>query len=319
MNRKSSIRRILHVVVLLIGGGSCFAESYSPSIATPVSPPSDVVERLKLDAFYGKYVSADGIPVIGSKRVEDAALMEAAYLINSMLVGRRDIRDAIIKNRTRFVVMAAGEFTTDVPEHATLTPKNFWDRRARGLGATPHRPATSCGEENLLRFPGDPYHKENILVHEFAHTIHHMGLNTVDKTFEQRLKETYDKAMSAGLWKAKYASTNRAEYWAEGVQSYFGTNRPPDHDHNYVDTRDELKTYDARLFKLIDEVFRGNPWQYSNPETRTQQPHLKGSDRTKFPTFKWPARLAGESAKIEVFKKKRLKEAEDAKQGSDRN
>ncbi|MCH8215687.1 MAG: hypothetical protein IH892_02820 [Planctomycetes bacterium] len=40
---------------------------------------------------------------------------------------------------------------------------------------------------------------------------------------------------------------NHAEYFAEGVQSWFNNNRPPDHDHNYVDTRKELKEYDPEL------------------------------------------------------------------------
>ena len=38
-----------------------------------------------------------------------------------------------------------------------MTPKAYWDKRARGLGATPERPAVSCGEENLLNLQGDWY------------------------------------------------------------------------------------------------------------------------------------------------------------------
>ena len=47
-------------------------------------------------------------------------------------------------------------------------------------------PATSCGEENLLCMRGDPYATENILIHEFAHTIHQIGLAQVDATFQNR-------------------------------------------------------------------------------------------------------------------------------------
>ena len=47
--------------------------------------------------------------------------------------------------------------------------------------------------------------------------------------------------MEEGLWKGKYAATNFHEYWAEGVQSWFDTNRENDHDHNHVNTREELK------------------------------------------------------------------------------
>jgi hypothetical protein len=277
----------------------------------PSAPPKNVVERLDLKPFYKKHISAGGFPIVSSESVSDAALLEAALLIDRMLNGREDIRQALIESKTRFSVMAPNEFTTEIPEHSDLTPKNYWDRRARGLGATPARPAVSCGEENLLGLRGDPYWQENILVHEFAHAIHDMGLKRIDEKFDGRLKAIYDQAMNEGLWKAKYSSNNHHEYWAEGVQSYFETNRPPDHDHNHVDTRQELKDYDPRLFALIDEVFRGNPWQYKRPNQRKHQPHLKDLDVTKLPAFCWPERLAEEAAKLEELKKRRLKEAED--------
>ena len=269
------------------------------------TPPAAVVQHLELDAFYEKYVSCDGFAIVSSKKVSDAALLEAAYLIDRMLEGREDIRQALIDSKTRFSIMAPDEFTTEIPEHSDLQPKNYWDRRARGLGATPVRPSVSCGEENLLCLRGDPYHQENILVHEFAHAIHDMGLKNIDDEFDRKLKAIFDQAMAAGLWKTKYAANNHHEYWAECVQSYYGTNRPPDHDHNHVDTRDELREYDPRAFALIDEVFRANPWQYERPEKRRDLPHLKGLDVEKLPAFAWPERLANEAAKLEAAKKEK--------------
>jgi len=118
-----------------------------------------------------------------------------------------------------------------------------------------------------------------------------MGLNTIDKTFDRRLNETYRKAIAKGLWKGKYASTNRAEYWAEAVQSWFDTNRPPDHDHNHVDTREELKAYDPGIAKLVEEVFGDKPWRYRRPEDRTEPGHLKGYAPAKALTFVWPDRV----------------------------
>ncbi|HLU48789.1 MAG TPA: hypothetical protein VK116_11925, partial [Planctomycetota bacterium] len=202
--------------------------------------PDELRSRLELAPFYAKCVLADGFPILGSERVADAALLEAAHLIDTMLTGRNDVREELIRNRVRFVVMATSELTTQIPEYSDLTPSRYWDRRARGLGATRERPVVSCGEENLLGFPGDPYREENILVHEFAHAIHALGLPA---DFDRRLRETYDQAMARGLWRGKYAATNHHEYWAEAVQSWFGTNRPPDHDHNHVDSRPELIEY----------------------------------------------------------------------------
>lgn len=248
-------------------------------------PPKGYSEK------YTKYVSADGFPVLGSAKVNDYAMLEAAYLINKMLGPRPDVRKSMIENSCRFVVMAVDEMTTDVPEHATLTPKDYYDRRGRGLGPTPQRPAVSCGEENLLKFPGDPYPTESILVHEFAHAIHLMGLRFVEPKFDLRLKDVYDQAMSAELWKGKYAAKNKEEYWAEGVQSYFDTNRPPDHDHNDVRTREGLKKYDPRLHSLIDAIFKETEWRYVKPADRKEKEHLAGYDPKTAKRFAWPKGL----------------------------
>ena len=152
----------------------------------------------------------------------------------------------------------------------------------------------SCGEENLLGYPGDPYHQENILIHEFAHAIHQMALVYLDKTFDQRLRTAYRAAIKKGLWKGKYAATNKNEYWAEGVQSWFDTNRPPDHDHNHVDTRKELKAYDPGLARLVAEVFGDKPWKYVRPAARpaAERAHLEGFDPKQAPQFRWPKGLA---------------------------
>ena len=257
----------------------------APRVGTP---PAKVRKALKLDAFYTKHVDVEGFAVVGSKRVADAAMLEAAYLIRRMLGGRKDILRALAKNKVRFVVIAHNEYTTDIPEYKTLQPRLYWNRRARGLGPSKEIPAVSCGEENLLCYPGDPYGKENILIHEFAHAIHSSGLSLTDPTFDERLEAIYEAAVKDGLWKGKYAGRNHHEYWAEGVQSWFGTNRENDHDHNHVNTRAELKAYDPRLAKLVKEVFGEPDWRYQRPaERRPASAHLKGYQPAKAPTFAW--------------------------------
>lgn len=259
------------------------------------APPAE----MKLAPFYRKYVSANGYPIVSSGKVNDYALKEAAYLANMMLAKRPDVRQAMIAGGSRLVVMAHDEFTTDVPEHSHMTPKDFWDARARGLGGSKTDPVCSCGEENLLGFRGDPYHAENILIHEFAHNIHLRGMIVVDPTFDERLKAAYERAMKAGLWKTKYASVNHAEYFAEGVQSWFNNNRPPDHDHNHVDTRKELREYDPDLAELCEEVFGDTELVYAKPATRLTG-HLAGYDPEAAPAFTWPSRLDKSRKEIKV-------------------
>ena len=267
------------------------------------SPPAE----LNLDPFYEKYVSANGYPVVSSGKVNDYALKEAAWLINQMLDQRPDIRQAMIDSGSRMIVMAHNEFTTEIPEHSRLKPKDFWDARARGLGGSEHDPVCSCGEENLLGYKGDPYEKENILIHEFAHNIHLRGVVRIDPTFNPRLRTQYERAMAAGLWHGKYASENPNEYFAEGVQSWFNNNRPPDHDHNHVDTRAELKEYDPGLAALCEEVFGDQTGLvYTKPVTRLHG-HLAGYDPSQAPVFVWPERLSQVKQEIREKAKQRGK------------
>jgi len=273
--------RILQVVAVCLLFGFAAADDFRVTV-----PPT----KLKLKPFYAKYISANGYPIVASKNVNDYALREAAYLVDLMLARRPDVRKAMIESGSRLVVMAPTEFTTDVPEYAHFRPKDYWDARARGLGGSEEDPVCSCAEENLLCYPGDPYSAENILIHEFAHNIHLRGLVRVDPTFDTRLKAQYQKAIAAGLWKTKYASVTHYEYWAEGVQSWFNNNRPPDHDHNHVDTRKELIEYDPGLAKLCREVFGDTELVYTKPQTRLSG-HLKGYEPKNAPKFRWPERL----------------------------
>lgn len=282
--------RILILSICLSLLNSVFSAEFEVS-----QPPA----RLKLNKFYQKHVSAGGYPVVGSAQVSDYALKEAAYLINMMLAKRPDVREAMVKSGSRMVVMAYNEFTSDVPEHAKLRPNDWWDARARGLGGSRTDPVCSCAEENLLGFEDDPYLKENILIHEFAHNIHLRGLVNIDNTFDDRLKATYEKAIRQGLWQGKYAAVNKNEYWAEGVQSWFNNNRENDHDHNHVNTRQELRAYDPGLAAMCEEVFGNTVLVYTRPETRLSG-HLAGYDPATAPKFVWPERLDEVRAAIKV-------------------
>jgi len=277
---------LLAPLILITAAIGLSEKSTLPKVA-PIS--EELRESFKLAPFYKKALVIETFPILSSDKVPDAALYEAAHVIRTMLKNRPDILRELGKNKIRYSIMAVDERTCDIPEHSDLTPATFWNRRARGLGSTPQRPSVSCGEENLLANSGDPYSTESICVHEFAHAVHDTALKTLDPTFDKRLHETYKTAMTKGLWADKYAATNRHEYWAEAVQSWFGTNREDDHDHNHVNTRAELVEYDPAVAKLCAEVFGKNDWVYQRPDhpSRKNEAHLKGLDRSKLKPFQW--------------------------------
>lgn len=279
-------------------------EKPEPKLYEVQAPPPE----LKLPEFYKKYVNAHGYPIVSSGKVNDFALKEAAYLVDIMLAKRPDVRKAMIDSGSRLIIAAHDEFSTDIPEYAQMTPKDYWDARARGFGGSQTDPVCSCGEENVLCYPGDPYSTESILIHEFAHNIHLRGMIRVDPSFDDRVKKAYDEAMQKKLWAGKYASVNHHEYFAEGVQSWFNNNRSFDHDHNHVDTRAELREYDPPLAALCEEVFGETQLEYTKPISRLTG-HLAGYNPANCPEFVWPDRLAQVRKKIRAKAQARSDEA----------
>lgn len=83
--------------------------------------------------------------------------------------------------------------------------------------------------------------------------------------------------------KATYSLQNRAEYWAEGVQNWFDTNRTMDHDHNHIHTRAQFKEYDPELAALCKDVLGDTEWRFVSPRQRAGKEHLAGYDPATSP------------------------------------
>ena len=119
--------------------------------------------------------------------------------------------------------MATNEFTTDLPEQrdwkkptvddsrltgcdrqaylkiAAMSDRDYWNSRARGMGGT----YTTGATENLLGYPGSVYYGENILVHEFGHSIL-SAIQTADPKLHARVEN---------LFNADYELSNPSAAW----------------------------------------------------------------------------------------------------------
>ncbi len=227
------------------------------------------------DPFYNKYCSAQGIPIIASEEVDDLALQQAYYIINNMLSPIPDVRDQLVADGHYIAIIGKDQQLTTLPEYVHMD-SSYWDARARGLGGGEYNPVTSCGEENLLclGWGQDRYHGENILIHEFSHTIHLGGQGLSYNVFNSKLSMLYYQARKGGLWENTYAMTNPEEYWAEGVQGYFNSNLSsffPDGVHNKINTREELAEYDPELYEFIAVFFNYFSWEPTCPEEKAVQ------------------------------------------------
>lgn len=280
------MKRTLHSVLF-----SCLAGVATPAVAQQgkdaalikdyaqamIAPPP---ASLALDTFYKKHIDAIGIPLVSSNKVPDAALLIGRDIVNYMLARRPDIRAELVRRKARVLIMAETEMETDLPERsnwkkptredrrltpgerenydkpggiASMTDREYWNKRARGMGGT----VTSCAEENLLGYPGTRYYGENILVHEFSHNM--MGaLRNADSALFAEIQPAYEAAKAKGMYKGQYAINTVAEYWAEGTQWWFWSNYEFYDGETRIQTPDDLKAYDPALYSILERVYPGH-------------------------------------------------------------
>ena len=265
--------------------------SYFTVQPVPTTPDSTFqYNYLNVDTSFYRSIVNGVVPVAGSNLVSKEALLAAARMTSYMLAGRPDIVQTLTDNKVFITIMAMTEVTTDVPLHSSLG--SSWDQY-RGIGATEYRPTTSAGEENVLCNPTcytgmtaasdqcDIYFGENILIHEFGHSMTCAGGSKIEDAswsppiyaredgtggnINDLFSASYVAATSQNKWKNTYAGSNSVEYAAEGIQSFFGVNAqstPADGIHNDIDTRSELQSYDQTLYDILIELF---------PTTRQEQ------------------------------------------------
>jgi hypothetical protein len=173
----------------------------------------------------------------------------------------------------------------------------------------------------LLNLKGDPYKGENIFIHEFAHGIH----GVLGEEFNVRLRELYDEAKQSGRFGGYAIDGGFAEFWAEGVQTWFecnGRKKPKTGRGSdsftvigtqgeivcHLTTRKLLETHCPKFAELLDSTFRQNEWVYVPVEQRLNQPHLSGFDPADAPEFRWPPAVIKAYERIEAEKARKEKQ-----------
>ncbi len=239
------------------------------------APPA----KFEMDPYYTKFTWAREFTVLGHQ-ASDEALLRANETIRRMFAYRHDILKALIADGVKLVVLGPKEHIYDLPEYKKLDDPRSIDALARYLTYTPELKLLVVGEENVLADPRDMYVGDSQVIRVFADAIYRVtGTRPVDPNFENRprgvwqqyelrvqrlderfdarLKELYEKAMSAGKWQGTAATADRAAYWTEGVLAYFdalGQDDAPNDAAHPINTREKLKEYDADLFALVNDT-----------------------------------------------------------------
>ncbi|KAG2483963.1 hypothetical protein HYH03_017208 [Edaphochlamys debaryana] len=203
-----------------------------------------------------------GMPIWAFDCVPDAAVSRLGSVAGSMLAASPPaLVQRLAGAGAAFAVFGAEQVVSDVPAHRFMrynTGRDL-DTSARGLGATPAIPVTSCGEENLTMQGDRWYPCQSILVHEMGHAVHNMGLSGEQVA---AVLEAYRAAMEEKLYPPGcYMAVNEQEYWAVACESWFESTIRADVNGG-VKTRKQLKKHDPRLAALLAEAFGDGPWRY---------------------------------------------------------
>lgn len=231
----------------------------------------EVTEDMGLDRFYRKYCEYEGLLIVGSHRVDDAAFHQAWLYVANMLYNRLDIVEAMLDLDTYIIIMAEDEFLSQMPETADSDrdPADLDTfRNSINWGDEPLYAIT--GEENLLCSTLDePWAGQSSLVFMLGDLIAEAmirdGLYT---NFDDDVDVALENARANGLWDNSFVVDSSGRYSHYGLQVYFNsavdsvTSGPTD---DIINTRSELEQYDPQLYNFIHSIFNTEPWTLECP------------------------------------------------------
>jgi hypothetical protein len=95
--------------------------------------------------FYKKYINADGVVIVGSENVSDAALIAARKTVLHIVSKRPNVHKALLQHNPIISIMAHSETASDLPEFGPGSDGEW------GLGQMPGSPTTLTEMTSTLR------------------------------------------------------------------------------------------------------------------------------------------------------------------------
>lgn len=216
------------------------------------------------EEYYAHRVTCEsGILIKASASVQPLTLDIARRTLDIMLERLPEVARVLVESDAECAIFGLLENSYDVPEHRMGDA--LATRHIAGYGGEDDNPTSSISEANVIRLRSGryatSYPNENILVHEYAHAIHLVGINFLpDQTLAQRVRDAYAQAVEKGLWPNTYAIGNYEEYFATLTQVWFnvmqeGVNGQWDGIRGPVNTREELAAYDPVGYRLMADLY----------------------------------------------------------------
>lgn len=242
-----------------------------------VASSKDTIYILKhLEEFYSLFTASNsGILIKSSYNTSRKAHRTAAKIIDIMLEKIPQVAEKLVEEDATLAVYGHYEDCYDIPEHRGGS--DILNRPVEGFGGCQDNVTTSISEKNILRTLEGPnqtrYLHECILVHEFGHAIHLVGINNLeDKTLANELIAAYENAKEKGLWPDTYIISNYEEYFATLSTIWFNVmaeskNGIWDGVRGIVNTREEFKVYDSMGYEFFEKIYNNVELPYPWHET----------------------------------------------------
>jgi len=206
--------------------------------------------------------------------VSDLALYRAALIASKQTKYMPSSIFNRLASRAKVGVFTKSESLTVFPEYYSLRGVSTSDGRPYSSLAGTGGVVAAIIDHNVLCDGADPYnHNSNILVHEFAHTIHTYGLSSSE---QHQVQSAFNQARAHNTWTStSYAMRDVHEYFAEASQTFFNVERlgyaagsliTCGHSHcsNEQDSRYWLYSRDQALYNVLTYVYTNNrPTLYS--------------------------------------------------------
>jgi hypothetical protein len=216
------------------------------------------------EPYYSKFTTCNcGIVIKSTASVSQNVHDKAKEIIDIMMQKLPEAAKVMVQNHTELAIYGKTETAYSIPEHRI--GYLVMHRPVEGFGAVMENPVGSISEVNVMRILDGPvqtrYHHELILVHEFSHGIHLIGLEFAkDKSMAERFRIIYQNAKDSGKWPRTYAISNYEEYFATLTTIWFNVmEESQDGTWNGVrgpvNTREELKVYDPEAYEFFSQIY----------------------------------------------------------------
>lgn len=239
-----SIRRMVFLLVLLMGTRSIAAPSFSACSLLFLGPPPN-------SSWLAQHV-------VGFEMLTPGEAHVLAHFIRPL---RK--RFAKLPKESRLHIISEDQQLTDLSPFAAL--------KDRKLGSMiPSQAGTAWGERihNECRgyswgcdiavgreqFRDRIYGEKHIAIHELAHLLH----NNMSKTERVQITKLYENAKKRNIFLDPYSALNEDEYFAEAIETYFATTRDPERvDVSFLEqTLENLKARDPKMAAFLRKFLR---------------------------------------------------------------